>query len=137
MFKGPLGWLMKAMGAVPVVRSERRNTVQQAADWFRSSDSFLLGVAPEGTRGLTEGWKTGFYWMAVEAKVPIVCAFVDYGKKSAGLMNAVIHPTGDIEKDFELFRKAYAGITPKFPEKMSPIRPLGNAPTKEPVADRS
>lgn len=124
MFKGPLGWLLKGLGAVPVIRSQRQNTVQQAAAWFNSSDAFLLGVAPEGTRKLTEGWKTGFYWIAMEAKVPIACAFIDYGTKTGGFLSDLILPTGDIDQDFELFRKAYAKITPKFPEKMSPIRPL-------------
>ena len=52
MFQGPLGWLMKGLGAVPVIRSQRQNTVQQAAEWFKSSDAFLLGVAPEGNRSL-------------------------------------------------------------------------------------
>lgn len=128
MFQGPLGWLMKGLGAVPVIRSQRQNTVQQAAEWFKSSDAFLLGVAPEGTRRLTAGWKTGFYWIAMEAKVPIVCAFVDYGTKTGGFLPDLIHPTGNIETDFALFQKAYAKITPKFPEKMAPIRPLSPQP---------
>lgn len=128
MFKFPIGWLMRGLGAVPVIRSKRQNTVQQAAAWFNSSDAFLLGVAPEGTRSLTGGWKTGFYWIAMEAKVPIVCAFIDYGTKTGGLLPDVIHPTGNMEADFELFRKAYASIVPKFPEKMSPIQPLAPAP---------
>lgn len=132
MFKGPLGWLLRSLGAVPVVRSERRNTVQQAAEWFNSSDAFLLGVAPEGTRKLTPGWKTGFYWIAMEAKVPIACAFIDYGTKTGGFIDTVIHPSGDIDRDFELIRQAYTGITPKFPEKMGPIQPLAPpVPTAE------
>ena len=129
MFKGPLGWLMRGMGAVPVIRSQRQNTVQQAAAWFNSSETFLLGVAPEGTRKLTAGWKTGFYWIAMEAKVPIVCAFIDYGTKTGGLLADVVHPTGDIEGDFAHFRKAYAGIVPKFPAQMGPIEPLAPPPT--------
>lgn len=127
MFKGPLGWLMRGLGAVPVIRTQRQNTVQAAAAWFQSADAFLLGVAPEGTRKLTAGWKTGFYWIAVEAKVPIACAFVDYRTKSGGFLPDVIHPTGNIEQDFELFQKAYAAVTPKFPRSMSPIKPLAAA----------
>ena len=133
MFKGPLGWLMRGLGAVPVIRTQRQNTVQAAAAWFQSADAFLLGVAPEGTRKLTEGWKTGFYWIAMEAKVPIACAFIDYGTKTGGFLPDLIHPTGDIEKDFDLFRQAYAKITPKFPEKMSPIRPLTAPPGTVPT----
>ena len=128
MFKGALGWLMKGLGAVPVIRSRRQNTVQQAADWFRSSDAFLLGVAPEGTRRLTEGWKTGFYWIAVEAKVPIACAFIDYGTKTGGFTGDVIHPTGNLDQDFALFQKAYAKIIPKYPDQMGPMRPLPPPP---------
>ena len=124
MFKGPLGWFLTSLGAVPVIRSKRQNTVQQAAEWFRANDAFLLGVAPEGTRKLTPGWKTGFYWIAMEAKVPIACAFIDYRTKTGGFTGDVIHPTGDIDADFPLFQAAYKPITPKFPEKMSPIRPL-------------
>jgi 1-acyl-sn-glycerol-3-phosphate acyltransferase len=134
MFKGPLGWLMRGMGAVPVIRTQRQNTVQAAAAWFQSADAFLLGVAPEGTRRLTEGWKTGFYWIAMEAKVPIACAFVDYRTKTGGFLPDLIHPTGAIDRDFDLFRKAYANITPKFPEKMSPIRPLPAASGKTATA---
>jgi len=128
MFKGPLGWLLTGLGAVPVIRSQRQNTVQQAAAWFGANEAFLLGVAPEGTRKLTPGWKTGFYWIAMEAKVPIACAFIDYRTKTGGFTGDVIHPTGNIEQDFTLFQKAYASITPKFPEKMSPIRPIAPPP---------
>jgi 1-acyl-sn-glycerol-3-phosphate acyltransferase len=134
MFRWPLGWLMRGLGAVPVYRSERRNVVQQAAAWFRSSDRFLLGVAPEGTRRLTEGWKSGFYWMAVEAQVPIVCGYIDYGTKTGGILPGVIHPTGDIERDFPLFAEAYAHIRPKYPELQSPIRPLPAPPNPAPPA---
>ena len=63
----------------------------------------------------------------MEAKVPIACAFIDYGTKTGGFLQDLIHPTGDIDRDFDLFRKAYAKITPKFPEKMSPITPLKTA----------
>ena len=128
MFKGPLGWLLTSLGAVPVIRSQRQNTVQQAAEWFKANDAFLLGVAPEGTRKLTPGWKTGFYWIAMEANVPIACAFIDYRTKTGGFTGDVIEPTGNIDQDFALFQKAYAPITPKFPEKMSPIRPLAPPP---------
>jgi hypothetical protein len=60
----------------------------------------------------------------MEAKVPIACAFIDYGTRTGGFLGDVIHPSGDIERDFPLFQKAYAKIVPKFPAQMGPIRPL-------------
>ena len=125
-FKGPIGWILRSLGAVPVIRTSRQNTVQAAAEWFRAGDEFLLGVAPEGTRKLTEGWKTGFYWIAVEAKVPIVCGFIDYGTKTGGLLPGIIEPSGNIDADFEKFRAAYANFVPKYKEKQSPIAPISN-----------
>src|SRR5436190_1480787 len=74
--------------------------------------------------GLTGWWKTGFYWIAIEAKVPIVCAFIDYANKTGGFTGDVIQPSGDIDADFARFERIYSVITPKFPSKMSPIRPM-------------
>jgi 1-acyl-sn-glycerol-3-phosphate acyltransferase len=58
----------------------------------------MLTIAPEGTRGAVRKWKTGFYHIAMGAKVPMVVGMMDYGKKTGGL-GPLIWPTGDYEAD--------------------------------------
>ncbi len=115
LFKPPLGWLMRAIGGVPVDRRGRNDSVKSIAALFEGREHLMLMVPPEGTRGKTKRWKTGFYYIAVEAKVPIVLGYVDYGNKIGGL-GEIFWPTGDIEKDFEYLRNFYGGMKGKFPE---------------------
>lgn len=111
----PLSAVIRYFGGVPIDRSTRRDVVQQAVDRFASSETLYLAVSPEGTRQGGDHWKTGFYYIACKARVPIVFGFVDFGRKVAGL-GPVFQPTGDIEADFEVFERFYAQVTPRFPE---------------------
>lgn len=72
-------------------------------------------MAPEGTRKLTPGWKTGFYYIAWQAKV-----------KEGGILPEVLIPTGDIEKDFEMLRRNYGPLTARYPKWKAPVVPLRN-----------
>jgi 1-acyl-sn-glycerol-3-phosphate acyltransferase len=84
-------------------------------------------MAPEGTRSKTGHWRSGFYHIADGAGVPIVLAYLDYGRKVAGI-GPVITPTGDVEADMRKIRAFYAHITGKYPEKSSMASiPLKNA----------
>ena len=107
LFKGPLGWFLKNRGGIPLDRSRNQSFVSQAVAWFDRHDTFAIGVAPEGTRELTTGWKTGFYYIALQARVPIVLGYIDYAKKEGGILPEVLVPSGDIDKDFETLRRRY------------------------------
>ena len=80
-----------------------------------------LVIAPEGTRSKKGYWRSGFYWIAHGAGVPIVLGFVDYEKKVGGFGPAIV-PTGNAEADMDRIREYYEGVTGKRPEKLSPIR---------------
>jgi 1-acyl-sn-glycerol-3-phosphate acyltransferase len=121
LFRGPLGWLMRALGGIPVDRSARGNFVEQMVDAFRASDALMIAILPEGTRRSATHWKTGFYYIALSAGVPIVLGYADYSRRVVGLGPA-LHPTGDIQADFEIIRAFYAGITGKHPERQSAIQ---------------
>jgi uncharacterized membrane protein YphA (DoxX/SURF4 family) len=136
LFRGPLGWFLRHMGGIPLDRSRNQSFVSQAVSWFEGRNAFALGVAPEGTRRLTGGWKTGFYYIALQAKVPIYLGYIDYAKKEAGILPDVLVPTGDIEKDFEVLTRLYGPRTAKHPEWKAPIMPLGSAP-REPTTGGS
>lgn len=124
----PLGVIIRYFGGFPIDRSARRDVVGQAVDRFRQSESFYLAVSPEGTRGYSDHWKTGFYHIAREARVPIVFGYVDFARKAAGL-GPVFTPTGDIDADFEVFDSFYARVTPLHPQWRGRVVPRPQAHT--------
>lgn len=117
-FNGPLGSLLKKVGGMPIDRSKTSNKVTQIVRMFTENDSMMLTIAPEGTRKLTKRWKMGFYYIALQAKVPILLCFIDYEKKIAGI-GAPFYPTGDIEKDFKEIEDFYRDIKAKHPERFN------------------
>jgi 1-acyl-sn-glycerol-3-phosphate acyltransferase len=121
LFWGPLGAFMRSVGVFPVDRSVSTNLVDQVAARFEEHDGLIIGLAPEGTRGKTTRWRTGFYYIALKAKVPIVMAYIDYKDKIVGI-GPSLNPTGDLEADFEHIREFYSGITGKYPQKQGEIR---------------
>ncbi len=132
LFRGPLGWLLRRLGGIPLDRSGNQNFVSQAVSWFNRFEPFALGVAPEGTRKLTPGWKTGFYYIAWQAKVPVFLGYIDYAKKEGGILPEVLIPTGDIDRDFEMLRRNYGPLTARHPEEKAPIVPLRSARGESP-----
>lgn len=116
LFRWPLTGLMYGLGGVPVDRSSRRNLVQQMADQFAARDEFVLVIAPEGTRSATDSWKSGFYQIAVEAGVPIVCAAPDYPSRRVRI-GPTIRPSGDYLADIQPALAFFRASTPRHPEK--------------------
>ncbi len=112
IFRPPFGGAARWLGGIPIDRSKANNLVAQSAELFRSNPGLILVIPPEGTRKKVRHWKTGFYYIALGAEVPIVMGFLDYRRKLAGFGPAFI-PTGDIETDMEAIRAFYSGITGK------------------------
>lgn len=115
LFRWPIGGFMRAMGGVEVDRKSSHNYVQAMVDAFASQDEFILTVAPEGTRGKTRRWKTGFYQIALAANVPLVVGLMDYGRKVGGL-GPIIWPSGDFRADMEKVLAVYRTCIPRHPE---------------------
>jgi 1-acyl-sn-glycerol-3-phosphate acyltransferase len=105
--RGPFGWLMKALGCVPIDRSQSNDVVRIMSEAFGASERIVLAIPPEGTRSAVREWKSGFYHIAVAAGVPIVLSVLDYGTKRVSLA-AVIYPSGDYEADLAVIRGFYA-----------------------------
>ena len=121
LFKPPLGWLIRALGGIPVDRSDPRDFVEQMIDVFKTSEELVLTLSPEGTRKKTDHWKTGFYRIAKGAGVPISMAFLDYSRKTGGF-GPLLYPGGDLEKDIKRMQEFYAPVRGKFPELQGEIR---------------
>ena len=120
LFRWPLGVFMRAIGAIPVNRRERTSMVDQVVEKFSQDPELVIAIAPEGTRSKVHHWRSGFYYIALKAQVPIVMGYLDFGTKTVGI-GPSIKPTGDINADFEVIRDFYKDKKGKYPHKQGPI----------------
>jgi len=121
LFATPLGPWLRRWGGIPVDRSGGTGLITRLAAEFSHQDDFKLVVAPEGTRGLTARWKSGFYHLALAAKVPLALSFVDYRRRETGV-GAYLDLTGDVAADMARIAAFYADKMAMRPENASPIR---------------
>ncbi len=113
IFKPPFRGVMMWLGGIPVDRSQTNNLVAvSSAAITQAKGPLQLIVPPEGTRTGTRFWKTGFYYIAAGADVPILMAYLDYEKKIGGL-GPVFQTTGDIEADMVAIKAFYAAVKGK------------------------
>lgn len=103
---GPLGWIARASGCVPVDREGGQDTVGQMTQAFADTDAMILAISPEGTRAKTPGWRSGFYHIAHQAGVPIIFSVLDYGTKTIRI-SGYIWPSGNYEEDLLIIRSHY------------------------------
>jgi len=121
LFKKPFGSIMKFLGGIPIDRSKHSGLTKQVIKQFETSEKLAIIIPPSGTRGKAPYWKSGFYWIANGAKIPILCGYIDYKKKEVGIGYWLI-PTGNIRNDMDKIRAFYKNIEEKYPEKRTPIR---------------
>lgn len=114
LFKPPFGFIFKALGGTPVNRSQSNNLVDAIVKIFNSKEEFKLGLSPEGTRKKVDKWKTGFYFIAKGANVPIVMAALDFKDKKIKISEPYF-PKNDMEKDFQVFKAFYKDVQGKNP----------------------
>jgi 1-acyl-sn-glycerol-3-phosphate acyltransferase len=121
--KPPMGWVLDPVGAVPIDRSRANGMVGQMTDEFAKRDHFHLMIPPEGTRSLTEHWKSGFYSIALASDVPVVPSYLDYRRKRGGFGEAITL-TGDRRADMDKLREFYkdGAAMARYPEKYGPVR---------------
>ncbi|WP_437572008.1 lysophospholipid acyltransferase family protein [Sorangium sp. So ce542] len=120
LFEPPFGPFFRWLGGIPVDRRDRNNLVAAVVDVLKQHDELKLIIAPEGTRSRTKRWKTGFYYVALGAGVPIILGYLDFPRKRGGILH-VFYPTGDIEADIAAIRRYYEGIEGKHASRMSEI----------------
>lgn len=115
LFRPPFGWYFKMVGGAPLDRTGNQKKVDAIAEIFESRDIFRLALAPEGTRKKTERWKTGFYFIALKAKVPVIPVVFDFGTKTVRIEEA-FYPSGNLDRDLAEIQKYYEGVQGKIPE---------------------
>lgn len=118
LFKWPFGFFFRSLGGTPVDRSSNNNLVDAIVQIFDSKEEFRLGLSPEGTRKKVNTWKTGFYFIAKGANIPIVMATLDFENKQVKI-SAPYYTTDNQEKDFEHIYSFYKGVKGKRPEQFN------------------
>jgi 1-acyl-sn-glycerol-3-phosphate acyltransferase len=117
----PLGAILRALGGIPLDRKNAASAVSVAVSLFEGNETFYFGLAPEGTRALKDGWKTGFYRIATEAKVPVLLGFLDYTGRRLGI-GGRLDPSGDVDADLKVCADFYARYEGRWPELTTPVR---------------
>ena len=115
-FRRPLGFFFLWLGALPIDRSGSHHIVAQSIEVFQAHSRMVMVVPPSGTRKQVMYWKTGFYYIANGAHVPIVLGYLDYRRKAGGI-GPIVHPTGNIEADMNIIRNFYNDIQGRYPKK--------------------
>lgn len=115
LFAPPFGGLMRWLGGIPVDRSQPQNLVTQTAQALRASPNRVLCIPPEGTRRKVDRWKTGFYYIALRAGVPIQMTVIDAERKVVRLLGAY-SPTGDADREIREIQRHYVGFRGLIPE---------------------
>jgi 1-acyl-sn-glycerol-3-phosphate acyltransferase len=118
LFRWPLKQMFTRLGGVAVDRSKHGGMVDTMIHYIKTHDYAAIVVPAEGTRQRVTKWKTGFYHVALGAKVPIVMGYIDYQTRRAGLGPSFM-PSGDIKKDSIIIRNLYINITARYPDKFA------------------
>ncbi|WP_411896189.1 1-acyl-sn-glycerol-3-phosphate acyltransferase [Winogradskyella sp. A2] len=112
LFKWPFNYYFKAIGGRPIDRTSGQNKVEAIAKLFEDEDEFRLALAPEGTRKKVDQWRTGFYYIAKAANVPIIMFTLDF-KNKQNKVSEPFYPTENIEADFDYMKSFFKGVEGK------------------------
>ena len=121
MFVFPVAGVFRKMGGIPLDRSKSSGFIDYLVSLYESSEKLAIAIAPEGTRSYTDHWKSGFYYIAKRANVPIAFGFMDYAKKHMGIGGWMM-PGEDVKEDMKTIAAFYEGLKGKFPDQQGPIR---------------
>ena len=115
LFFFPLSIFLKLIGGIPVNRSKKNNTVNEIVNIFNQRKEFMLSLAPEGTRQKVSKFKTGFYYIAKEAGIPIIMITMDYSNKKS-LISDPFYPTKNFKNDLNFIESFFDGVEGKVKE---------------------
>lgn len=122
LFRGPLGVVMRYWGGVPVERrGAPTGATQRLADKINATDWIWIGITPEGTRGYKPHWRSGFYHLALAARVPLLLVYIDYATKELGVVDT-LDLSGNPDADMAAIAAVYQGRQGLYPAKAAPIK---------------
>lgn len=121
LFRWPLGSLMRALGGIGVDRAHTRGLTAALAARIKQHPQMIIAITPEGTRGHTEFWRSGFYHLALATQLPVALGYICYRSKKIGI-GPLLQLSGDPEADLLSIRAFYADKVARYPEQAGSIR---------------
>jgi 1-acyl-sn-glycerol-3-phosphate acyltransferase len=109
LFKGFFGWFFRGLGGIPVERFSKNDMVQSVVNLFNAHENLHIALAPEGTRQAVSKLRTGFYYMAKQANVPIVMIGFDFEKKQV-IIKPPFFLSDNMEEDLRTIARFYDTI---------------------------
>jgi 1-acyl-sn-glycerol-3-phosphate acyltransferase len=116
-----IGRVVRWLGGEPVERGVSTGAISRLAEKIRRSDWYWMALAPEGTRSLRPYWRSGFYHMAVQAQVPLGCAYFDFRRKEVSLVD-YLELSGNVQVDMQKIQQVYQNVQGCRPQLASPIQ---------------
>jgi 1-acyl-sn-glycerol-3-phosphate acyltransferase len=114
LFKAPFGFIFRWLGGTPVDRFSKQNMVDQVVELFNDRERLVLALSPEGTREKVDRLRTGFYYIAKKAGIPIVMIGLEYGRKEL-IISESFFTTGNEAEDFRKIIAFFAPLQGKIP----------------------
>lgn len=115
LFDGPFGFLFRWLGGTGVDRFSKHGVVDQVAEKFSRAENLYIALSPEGTRKKVEKLRTGFYYIAKKAGVPIIMVALDYSKKELSIAEP-LYPSGNEAADFKKIIEFFAPVKGYYPD---------------------
>lgn len=116
LFSFPFGYYFRSIGGAALDRTGGKNNVDATVDVFNSKEVFRMAIAPEGTRKKVTELRTGFYYIAYKANVPIIPVAFDFSKKEVRI-GQPIKVNGNYEEDMKIILPHFKEAIGKFPER--------------------
>jgi len=114
LFAGPLGFFFRWVGGIPVDRSSKQNLVDQVVSVLDSQSEIMIALSPEGTRQKVDRLRTGFYYIAKKANVPIVMIGFDFLHRRI-IVADPFYPGENSREDFDRILHFFGPIQGKIP----------------------
>ena len=115
LFRFPMVIIVRLLGVIPIRGIKGHNSIYDAVNVLNGKDRMHLAICPEGGFAPTNHWNPGFYYMAVKANVPIVVAYIDYGRREGGIKGVITDLSG-LNKVYQQLAEMYSGVTARHPE---------------------
>jgi len=115
IFYPPLGYVVRKLGGIPIERSKAHGVVAGIVKQISECDEVILALAPEGTRSPVFPWKTGFLYIAKEARIPVQLIGLDYSRKTI-VLGPIIEQIDDIDEQMQTIYAFYANVCGQYPK---------------------